>query len=93
MKKMLVLGCGIILFFSCLLEAQVLKNVSTQLGLNTIEALALGEESGDGCWLQEETVSCKLDEGNGMFTASVQRICVLCYSPSSCRSVKCGEPF
>lgn len=65
----------------------------TDLTLAKIESLANGESGGDHSWLQPKTERCRLELGGGMFTSSVERICVLCVVPYSCTPVACGEVF
>lgn len=70
------------------------ENALSALGLANAEALANGEEGsakkGEAC----ETERCKLDLGGGMYTSSVERICVTVDDPNStCTPVSCGEVF
>lgn len=67
----------------------------TDLTLAKIESMANTESGGGGnnSWFQPETARCKLELGGGMFTSSVERICVFCAVPYSCTTVACGEVF
>ncbi|MCD8165396.1 MAG: hypothetical protein LUE93_04265, partial [Bacteroides sp.] len=73
---------------------KVPNNISSNIILASVEALASSENDGDNkSWTQPQTVSCRLDLGNGWFTASVERQCVFCAVPYSCTAVACGEVF
>lgn len=68
------------------------KSVIGFASIQDVETLSTGE-SGNGHWMEPKTVSCVLELGNGMFTASVERVCELSKTMQNCTGVACGEPF
>lgn len=70
------------------------KKMNSNSDFKNVETYLWGENDMDnGHWLAPRTVSCKLDLGNGWFTASVERICEFSDVMSNCMGVSCGESF
>ncbi|MCD8260853.1 MAG: hypothetical protein LUD15_04650, partial [Bacteroides sp.] len=75
------ISVGIILLTSMGM-LKVPNNISGNISLASVEALASSENDGDNkSWTQPQTVSCRLDLGNSWFTASVERQCVFVQFP------------
>ncbi len=89
MKKTFISLAIILLAVVAISKSQ--KETFSDITLDNIEALAADESIYD--YRQPKTVPCKLDLGEGWFTGSVRRDCVLCAVPYSCTAVECGESF
>ncbi|WP_455592887.1 hypothetical protein [Bacteroides sp.] len=98
MKKKIITLVSICIVAVCLCITSVNRKQElskfAKLTLLTIESLANNESGGGSAsWVQPKTERCKLELGGGMFTSSVERVCVFCAVPYSCTAVACGEAF